>query len=158
MLFAPGYFVRSGDCKISFCFPRGRKFGMFWFIKSDLPFSFACGGVRNLFFSSIMIPGCQPKAQRQRQHCPLCVHGVYKRVCMCVCVPACGEQGQVLPLGPCWGTQVTSPCALESTSVCPVDVSVPLLCGCLWLLASLDGDALSLLCISFSYICESWPQ
>lgn len=77
---------------------------MFWFIKSDLPFSFACGGVRNLFSSNTTIPGCQPKAQRQSQCCPLCVR-VCTNMCACmstcVCVPACGEQGEVLPLGPC---------------------------------------------------------
>lgn len=77
---------------------------MFWFIKSDLPFSFACGGVRNLFSSNTMIPGCQPKAQRQSQCCPLCVR-VCTNMCACmytcVCVPACSEQGEVLPLGPC---------------------------------------------------------
>lgn len=136
---------------------------MFWFIKSDLPFNFACGGVRNLFSSPTMIPGCQPKAQRQesalspRLSCVclcacVCVQkraGVY----ICVCVPVCGGQGQVLPLGLYWGTQVTSPCALAGTSMCPVDVPVPgELCGCLRLLVSLDGDALFLLCISF-YIC-----
>lgn len=111
-----------------------------------------CVGGRNLFSSSTVIAGCQPKAQRQSQRCPLSV-----RVCTSLCVPACGEQGQVLQLGPCWGTQVTSPCALAGTSMCPVDVPVPgEPCGCLWLLVSLDGDALSLLCTSFSYICEPW--
>lgn len=156
MLFAPRYFLGSGDCKISFCFPRGRKLRMFWFIKRNLPYSFACGGVRNLFFTSMMILGCQPKAEPALSPLPACTKAC---ACVCMCMPACGKQGQVLPPGPCWGTQVTSPCALAGTSTCPVDVSVP--CGAMWMplaACSLDGDALSLLCISFSYICELWPQ
>lgn len=61
------YLLGSGDCKASFCFSGERKLGMFWLIKSDLPFSSACGGVRNLFSSGTTIPGCQPTVQRQKQ-------------------------------------------------------------------------------------------
>lgn len=102
MLFPPRYLLGSGDHKASLCFPRGRILGTFWLIKSNLPFSSACGGVRNLFSSSTAIPGCQPAVQRQRERSPLCVcvcTHTCACVCMCMCVHACGEQGEVLPVG-----------------------------------------------------------
>lgn len=118
-----GIYWVQGICKASFCFPGGRKWGMFWLIKSDLPFSSVCGGVRNLFSSGTAIPGCQPTVQRQSERRPwsLCV---YMHVCMwlhvhmCTCVWGAGR-GPIH--GRCWGAQITSLPALAGVHAwwCP---------------------------------------
>lgn len=134
---------------------------MLWLIKSNLPFSSACGGVRNLFSSSTAIPGCQPAVQRQCKRCPLCVC-VCTHTCACVCMCMCaGSRERCCP----WAMLAYAghipmypggrTCLMVPTCMCLVDMPAPgEPCGCPGLLGPLEADAPSSLCASFSYICE----
>lgn len=136
---------------------------MFGLIKSNLPFSYACGGVRNLFSSGTVITGCalQPMVQWQRERGPLCVC-VCAHACVCKHVGSrerCHSRAMLMYAGHVPMCPGRGMCLAVPTCMCLVDMPVPgLPCGCPWLLAPLEGDAPSSLCFPFSYICKPWPH
>lgn len=69
----PGYFFILGDGRAS---QRGEIGNSEQLIKTHLPFSSACRGVRNLSSLGTAIAGCLPPVQRHSH--PLCI-------CMCAC-------------------------------------------------------------------------
>lgn len=72
----PGYFFILGDGEAS---QRGEIGNCEQLVKTHLPFSSACGGVRNLSSLGTATAGCLPLVQRHSR--PLCM-----RVCACTCM------------------------------------------------------------------------
>lgn len=60
------------------------------FVETNLPFSSACGGVRNLSSAGTVTAGCRPRVQ-SHSHALRVYRGA------CVCTRVCGERGEVLP-------------------------------------------------------------